>query len=111
MSDIIVGYKYHPAVRLYQNFTDPTVAHVHAAPSFGGYLQNTTNKVTDEVAMANQDLVLVLPTSALKVPIEGFFGLFSALSDILSGDLSKVFDVYRYGWTTWETFPQSPRPV
>ena len=111
MSNIVMGYKDHPAIRPDQDFANPTIANAHAAPSFGSYLQNTTDKVTDEVAMANQDLVLVLPASALKVPDEGFFGLFSALSDILSRHLSKVFDVYRYGWTTWETFPQSPRPV
>ena len=111
MSDIIVGYKYHPAVRLCQDFTDPTIAHVHAAPSFGAYLQNTTNKVTDEVAMTNHDLVLVLPASALKVPDEGFFSLFSVLNDILDRHLSEIFDVYRYGGYTREAFLQPPRPV
>jgi len=111
MSDIIVGYKDHPTVRLYQDFTDPTIAHVHAAPSSGLVLQNTTNEVADEIAVANQDLVLVLATSALKVPVEGFFGLFSALRNLLSRDLSEGFDIYWYGGYTRVAFPQSPRPV
>jgi hypothetical protein len=98
MSNVIVGYENHPAIRLYQDCTDPAVANGHLAPGFWLYSQNATNKVADEIAMTDQNLVLVFPTSALEVPVKSFFGLFSAFSNLLSRDLSKVLDICRYGW-------------
>jgi hypothetical protein len=111
MPNVIVGYENHPAIGLYQDCANPTIANTHPAPGLWLHFQNTANKVADEIAMADQNLVLVFPTSALEVPVKGFFGLFFALSNLLSRDLSKVLDICRYGWYTRVTFPQSPRPL
>ncbi len=84
MRNVVVGDKPHPTIRPDQNLANATIAMVHLDPGLGLYSQHATNKIADEVAMSYYDLILVLSTSALKVSIEGSFGLLFVPRKILS---------------------------
>jgi hypothetical protein len=93
-------------VRLNADFADPAIVNTHIEPSIRLDMERTANKITNQIRMANDDLVPIDPPGYLKISLECLVSLSPPLLNISLRYVFEVFMLCEGTWDSRDAFPQ-----